>query len=267
MPDGQVWLYDAGRLGDHERSYQPIVNALWHLGHSRLDRILLSHADSDHYNAFPGVLERFRPRSMTTTDAVLRHPSPSIHLWLDNVKRRGVRLETWRRGDGYLGSAEWRVDVLHPSGDVLHRDKEAKPRRNVSDNAQSLCLAIHYAGRSIVLPGDLEPPGTDALTSLPRIDADALMAPHHGSLSADADRVVRWARPHTVVISGGTRAVNERVEAMFTPPGGRLLITARDHALRMEIAQDGQVTWRRWRDDRWQPLGESSHQTAGVVSP
>jgi competence protein ComEC len=246
-PNGEFWLYDAGRLGDHERSYQPIASALWHLGYSRIDRMLLSHADSDHYNAMPGIARRFRPREFVTTDSVLKAENPAIVDLLLKLERQSTRTTKWRQGDRYAGRGGWAIESLHPSLKQLDAPK-------LSDNAKSLCLVVRFAGRTILLPGDLEPPGTQALVAQPPIRCDVMMAPHHGSLAAQAEQVIAWTDAKWVVVSGSARAVTPRVLQTFTPPGGSLLITARDHALRVEIDAAGSLKILRWNNSNWEEL-------------
>jgi competence protein ComEC len=243
-PNGEFWLYDAGRLGDHERSYQPIIHALWHLGYSRLDRLILSHADSDHYNAMPGVAKRFFPREFTTTDSVLETDHPVIRGLFEQMRSQSARIEAWKQGDRYYGHGGWEVEVLHPSSEQVDAPKW-------SDNAKSLCLIIRYAGRTVLLPGDLEPPGTQAVVGGPPVRCDVMMAPHHGSLAAKAERLIAWAQPRWVVISGSARAVSPRVIDALTPETGQLLITARDHAIRIEIDAMGALQVKRWISSGW----------------
>jgi len=40
----------------------------------------------------------------------------------------------------------------------------------------------------------------------------------------------------------------------FTPPNGSLLLTARDHALRVEIDSAGKLTILRWNNSNWEEL-------------
>jgi competence protein ComEC len=89
------------------------------------------------------------------------------------------------------------------------------------------------------------------VTSSKAIDVDLLMAPHHGSLSAKADRLMAWCRPETVVVSGSSRAISTRVTSAYTNNSEQLLITARDHAIRVEISADGQLHLRRWHHLDW----------------
>jgi competence protein ComEC len=246
-PDGEFWLYDAGRLGDYERSYQPICNTLWHLGYSRIDRMILSHADSDHYNAMPGIARRFYPRELATTRSVLKSDNPFIVDLIEQLQRQSVRLEPWEQGHRHTGPGGWSIEVLHPSSEQIDAPKW-------SDNAKSLCLVIHFAGRSILLPGDLEPPGTQALVARSPMLCDVIMAPHHGSLAAKAEKVIAWTEADWVVISGSDRAVSPRVIDAFTPENGSLLITSRDHALRAEIDGRGGLRLLRWKTGSWKEI-------------
>ena len=58
-PDGQTLLYDCGRLGDPTVGRRIIAPALWARGVSRIDTVFLSHADQDHYDGLPDLLDRF----------------------------------------------------------------------------------------------------------------------------------------------------------------------------------------------------------------
>jgi competence protein ComEC len=248
LPEGSVWLYDAGRLGDHERSYQPIVNALWAMRISRLDRLVLSHADSDHYNAIDGVSQRFFPERWITTEAVLQHPNANLKRLIANAKKRGTTIDRWGAGDRYLDAQGASLTALHPA-----RGAEGLRQRG-SDNSRSLCLLLDYGGRRILLPGDLEPPGTYRLTAQSPIAVDAIMAPHHGSLSSRIDQLVEWCDPDTIVISGAARATSPKVVELYSQHGNNLWITARDHAIRVEVDGRGGMRWLHWDRDRWQPL-------------
>ena len=59
LPSGQTVLYDAGSLGSPEMAHRIVSSFLWSRGIGRIDAIVLSHADIDHYNAVPGLVERF----------------------------------------------------------------------------------------------------------------------------------------------------------------------------------------------------------------
>jgi competence protein ComEC len=59
-PDGKALMYDAGAIGSPQFATQSISAHLWDRGIMRIDGLVISHADIDHFNAVPGLLERFR---------------------------------------------------------------------------------------------------------------------------------------------------------------------------------------------------------------
>ena len=150
-PDGQTLLYDCGRLGDPTVGRRIIAPALWARGVSRIDAVFLSHADQDHYNGLPDLLDRFpigtcasrpgfagaaNPPAIELIDQFgPRHPGPADHGARSRGKPAGVRFT-----------------VRHPPAGWYPE---------TSDNARSLVLDVAYAGRHLLLTGDLEQPGLD----------------------------------------------------------------------------------------------------------
>ncbi|MCU0712288.1 MAG: ComEC/Rec2 family competence protein [Pirellula sp.] len=240
-PDNELWIYDAGRLGDHERSYRRIADALWYEKHATIDRMILSHADSDHYNGFLGLLKRFAIRSFATTPQVLRHDSETLGNLTSSITRRGIGTEVWVKGQS-IESSDWSVRTIHPTADL----------GGVSDNASSLCLMFEFAGRRMLLPGDLEPPGIQNVTKEPKITVDLIMAPHHGSLNAKSRLLVDWCDPKVIMISCSDRVNTKKVLQYFEGKDRDVLLTSRDHALRAIVSSDGRMTIQTWQDDGWE---------------
>jgi competence protein ComEC len=239
-PGGKAWLYDAGRMGDPDRSYMSIASVLWYQRWSRLDGVFLSHADSDHYNALEGIAKRFKPGVLATTSLVASHSSPALRRALDSMERAGTELQIWSLGGlATLDGVQFRC--VHPP---------AQPGPG-SDNAHSLCLMLEYGGRKILLPGDLESPGTEQLTSLPPEHVDVLMAPHHGSLSKSPASLLQWCQPDIVAISGSERASDRRVLSAFDSERRRVLVTARDGAIRLEVDAEGAYRVLCWNGNQW----------------
>lgn len=245
-PDGQLWCYDAGRMGDHERSYRGMVDALWAMKHSVIDSLILSHADSDHFNAMEGILERFTIKRFLTSPQVLDHTDSMLLRLRGNLAERQVKEFAWLRGmsEEY---PDWNVLVLHPPAKDVGRN----------DNANSLCLLFEYAGRRVLLPGDLEPPGTSYLLSHPSTPIDVLMAPHHGSIHSQVEKVLDWCKPSHVVISSSQRSLSPKLEASLEPDKRNVMITGRDAAIRISIHEDSSIELLHWRDGSWQTFTKS----------
>ncbi|MEM9828687.1 MAG: ComEC/Rec2 family competence protein, partial [Planctomycetota bacterium] len=167
--DDWVGLYDAGRLGNDDFRSFDIEDALWKLGVTRIDDLFISHADMDHFNAVPALLRRFDVHRIGVPPRMLEVDEPSVRILRQAIIDSRVPVASWHAGDSIAG-----FDVLHPPVQPM----------DASDNANSLVLVASPAGVPVVLPGDLEPPGTEVLASRPRPPpGGVLMAPHHGSLS------------------------------------------------------------------------------------
>jgi competence protein ComEC len=59
LPSGATMLYDAGQFTSPYGGARAIAGCLWARGVTHLDAVVISHADADHYNALPELLERF----------------------------------------------------------------------------------------------------------------------------------------------------------------------------------------------------------------
>lgn len=168
--DGQVFLYDAGALGGPDVARRQIAPYLWSRGVRHIDEVFLSHADTDHFNGLPGLLERFGVGQLTCTPTFADKPIPAVPATLGAAQRRRVPMRIVRAGDRLVaGSVE--MDVLHPPA--------VGPEGN--ENTRSMVLLVKHAGHSLLLTGDLEGLGLERVLSLPLGKVNVLMAPHHGS--------------------------------------------------------------------------------------
>ena len=234
---GDVWVYDAGWLGNAAATSRPIEETLWSMGITRIDKLFVSHADSDHLNAVPSLLERFGVGEILTPPGMWRGTSATVRRVLGAIERRGIS-----RAEVAAGQTVGGAGVLHPPAVPLE----------ASDNANSMVLMLDRGGRTLALPGDLEPPGTAVLTRQPRPKPGGIwMAPHHGSLRMDAPAVLAWGRPAAVVVSGGDRANRPEVDAMLSERGAAVHVTARGGAVRLRIADRGEVEVRQWLAQPW----------------
>lgn len=195
-PSGGAILIDAGALGSPERATDTIARVLWSRGITRIDLLLLTHPDVDHYNAVPGLLERFDIAAVGTTTLMFpdgdesdRSGPAALERLLEST-RTPVRELAF--GD-HLSIGDTRLVVLHPDDIGVIG----------SDNANSLVLGVEHAGRRVLLPGDLESPGLEAVLAQEPYDCDLLLAPHHGSAGSNPPGFAAWCQPEAVVISSG----------------------------------------------------------------
>jgi len=239
-PDGQSMLYDCGSLGNVSYSGRGIQEPLWALGLTRIDRVLLSHADADHYNALPGLLRRFEVGELVIPVGMLEVSKEGLVPIREAIRKSGVRVREVSREVPFLAE-DGSIEVLHPPSEWVPGN----------DNANSLVISLRHAGRVVILPGDIESAGLVRLLELPRPPPGGLlMAPHHGSLTLDNRAMLDWARPREVIVSGGTRANRPEVADALGERGSGVHITARDGAIRARLSPAG-IEIRGWLRDPW----------------
>lgn len=237
LPDGRTILYDAGSLGDGNRATRTVQSALWARGHSRLDALVVSHADVDHFNGGPKLLRTVPVGRLYIAKPFLDFEQEPVVIMCDAAKAEGVPIQIVRAGD--------RLDVGEGVGlRILHPD--AAEYEN--DNAASIVVELTYAGRRILLTGDLEKSGLDRLMEIHREPVDVMLSPHHGSLSANPTELGEKLRPRTVIASCGRR-VNLPVLRERYSDETRVLSTHHSGAVTVEISSDGALSVRRFVDD------------------
>jgi competence protein ComEC len=231
-PDGGTLLYDAGSIDDPERACRTVVTALHERGRVGLNGLILSHADIDHFNAAALVLKEVPSAGVYVAPSFLDFGQDSVRQTCDAVAAAGVPMRTVGAGDRLRLDDAVTMTVLAP-----------QPRqREANDNANSIVLRIEYAGRAVLLTGDLEGDGLAALVDGPAEGrCDVLMVPHHGSLQVDHIALAAWSRPQLAVISAARPDLPERLQ-LFYGPGCELLSTADDGAVVIEITADGHLT-------------------------
>ena len=192
LPDGKTLLYDAGRLGSPSGGAQSISHYLWWRNITHVDAVVLSHADTDHYNALPELLERFSVGVVYVSPVMFKDKTAALTVLRESIEHSGAAVEYTYAGDRLRAGSNVTIDVLHPP-------PQGMPGR---DNASSVVLAVQYVGKRILLTGDLEPPGSQALMSELPLHCDVLLAPHHGSAYSVPAAIADWTTPNYVVIAG-----------------------------------------------------------------
>ena len=101
--------------------------------------------------------------------------------------------------------------------------------------------SILYAGRRILLTGDLETPGLEEVMAESPLDCDVILAPHHGSHHSDPRGFAAWATPEWTIISGGSNEEADEMHATFQSTNTQVLHTATSGAVRISIAEHGRL--------------------------
>ncbi len=230
LPSGQVLLYDAGRMGSPRAAALPISSVLWSRGIRHLDAIVLSHADADHFNAVPVLLDRFSVGIIYVSPVMFRTPAPALAALRDAMDTCGVPVGTLQEGDRLRVGKDIAAEVLHPPAAASCPGDEG-------DNAQSVVIQLACGPYRVLLTGDLEGTGLDELLAEMPPRCDLLLAPHHGSRHSRPAEWVRWAHPSRVVISAGAGLAFDQASADYASEGAIVYWTHRDGLV--EVVIDG----------------------------
>jgi competence protein ComEC len=213
-------------LAGPEVATRVIAPFLWSRGHHRIDEVFLSHADLDHFNGLPALLERFRIGQVSMNPSFADKTIAGVRLVLDCLERSATKLRVLRRGE-ILQTGDLRLEVLHPPA-------EGPPG---TENARSLVLGLSYGGSRLLFTGDLEPPGLGILLSQPPWRAAVLVAPHHGSVVSNTPALADWVAAELVIISDHVPA-RERPEP-YTRLGAQLWPTFSEGAVLLSTHGNG----------------------------
>ena len=180
-------LYDTGpRYSAETDAGQRVLVPLLRAWGERLDRVVISHQDSDHSGGAATVLA-MQPQAQVLTSIPATHRLQAMH-----PMQRCEHGQSWT-WDGVT------FTVLHPRAQDY--DTNAKP------NALSCVLRITTPQTvSALLVGDIEAAQERALVrSGEPLDAQWLLVPHHGSATSSTAEFVQAVHPRIAVVQAGYR--------------------------------------------------------------
>ena len=213
-PSGRVIVYDAGATTGPDVTRRQIAPFLWSRGIRRIDELILSHADLDHFNGVPQLAERFTIGRVLCTPTFAERSLPAVQKTVAALEARGIPMQIVKRGE------RWEEEGV--AFEVLHPPPTGPAGK---ENARSLVLHVKYADWSMLLTGDLEEAGMTQVLALPELSVKVLMAPHHGSDKSNLPEFAKWANPK-LVVSSQTFPKSERLSVkMYEKLGVKFLGT------------------------------------------
>lgn len=206
-PNGNTLLYDIGAIDKASRATQAVTGALQERRHIGVNGVVISHADLDHLNGLADLLGQRPVKTVFVSQPGLDFEQKSMEHLCEQAFLGRVPVRVIGRGDRLLVDPAVEIEVLNPTPGQPYE----------KDNANSLVLLISYAGRSILLTGDLEDAAVHDLIAT-GVQADVLLAPHHGSARVDHAWLGAAIQPQYVVVSTGGEDVAERLGSQYFCP-------------------------------------------------
>ncbi len=229
---GHAVLYDCGKMRDPSVGRRVIAPALWSRGIRRLDAVILSHADADHYDGLPDLLDRLPIEQVLVPEGFAGgEANPGTAELLDLARSRGAKVRNVAAGESWK-TGETTFRVRHPA-------KGWNP--SASDNARSIVLDVFHGRRHLLLTGDLDGQGLVTFTaSRSEESVDVMLSPHHGGKTANPGWLYDHLAPKQVVVSqrapvAGTRDALSILDVKKIP----LWRTWRHGALRLSWTKTG----------------------------
>ena len=173
-------LYDTGRAfaSGYSLATAVVEPYLRKQGISQLELLMISHGDNDHSGGTAVVVDAFAPKRI-----------------LSSVQLPGVNLEFCQAGQN------WHRDGV--TFEILHPDSQFRG----NSNNHSCVLKISGKHGSALFTGDIEASVEQQLARKygTRLEADILLAPHHGSKSSSSSTLLDTVNPSVFLISSGFR--------------------------------------------------------------
>lgn len=230
-------VYDAGARypSGFDLGEAAVLPAIHALGVTRLDMLVVSHADNDHAGGAEAVASAF-PRAQRYAGEPARMARMKLPM------RQCVAGQSWQ-WDGV------HFHVLNPRGDAGDRG-----------NDSSCVLLVEGRGGRLLLTGDIsskaEPQVAAALGPGP---GPVLLVPHHGSKTSSGAAFIAAIKPPLAVVSAGWRNrfghPKPEVLARYADAGVPVFNTAEQGAIPLDFPADApprpEAGWRQRRPRYW----------------
>jgi len=236
-------LYDAGpRYGlETDAGSRVVVPWLYAEGIGRIDRLIVTHADTDHSGGVASVLAAM--------------PVGEIVSSLDEAIGERCRAGQQWEWDGV------RFSILHPEhypGENIFPEASGKKTRQIADkpNHRSCVLRVENKTGSVLLTSDIEKRDEAALLKnhSAALPADILLAPHHGSRTSSTPAFIAAVGARDVIFPVGYRNPYRHPHPLVVAryEGARMWRSDADGAISVVLGDEIEITaWRRQSPRYW----------------
>ena len=195
FPGSQVMVVDGGGFASptFDSGEAIIAPFLWGRKIGRVDTVVMSHPQLDHYGGLAYVVTHFGPSEFWSSGE--EADSKRFGRLQHALGQAGLVSREMCRGSVVESVSEVRIEILHPPCGT----------RGLDTNNASLVLRLSHGSVDFLLPGDIEMAGERSLlASGQALQSEILKVPHHGSRSSSSAAFVRAVSPQLAIASLGS---------------------------------------------------------------
>ncbi len=234
LPGKTNILFDAGSLNIDDVGSRIVIPFLRYNGVSSIDAVVISHRDIDHINGIPEVVNQCKPAAIYVNDTSVggqfRHPNIDFLF------------ERLRKNHNKITMAYDNIETLGPATvKSLWPDRKICENNRISENDKSVVTMLEFAGRRVLICSDIEKFAQKEILRLyPDIQADVVIAPHHGSAKTTEPYFIEKIEPMFVICSC-SRTSYEKGHVIGNSEKLKWYYTGKDGAVTARISEQGKI--------------------------
>lgn len=218
-PSGKHILVDSGDRSKRDMGKDVIVPFLRHSGIQRLDALVITHPDLDHFGGASSILRTFPVKEVWINECSRTEAKEDWQKTIATAADREIPIRDIGRGFTWT-ERHFEIQAVHPN------PNSAAGLKCSDANQGSITLRAHGLGHSAMLTGDLTAAGEkEILASEAKIRSDILKLGHHGSKTSSSAPFLDAVAPQLALISSGrknrfrhpSKQVIERLDSLHIP--------------------------------------------------
>ncbi|MHC4293865.1 MAG: DNA internalization-related competence protein ComEC/Rec2, partial [Planctomycetota bacterium] len=229
LPGGENVIFDAGSLNIKDAGERIVVPFLTYNGINKIDAIIISHNDVDHINGIPEIINSCQVRHIYAPESSLENADEwgTIRFLKSFLAEKGFEIEKLSE------------ELTFKSGTKIHfiwPTQQGTAAEDLSDNDKSLVSLIEFGNCKVLLCSDIERKAQSRILQLyPDLECDAMIIPHHGSITTLADNFIEDLCSNIHICSCDRRQFDRRGTNNET----NWFYTARDGAIELTVGAKG----------------------------